>query len=188
MRMNLPDCKERLSSVGVVFEDGLSEQEFAAIEAAYSFRFPDDLKLFLGYALPVSKGWVNWRSREKETIDHLMEWPLHGICFDIEHDAFWLADWGQKPSTLKEAFAIAARHVALAPKLIPIYSHRFMPDFPTEAGNPIYSVYQTDIIFYGRDLEDYLRNEFKQAFGTMKMSEHMIADFRVIPFWSDLVS
>jgi hypothetical protein len=39
--------------------------------------------------------------------------------------------------------------------------HRMMPDEPREAGNPVFSVHQTDIIYYGFDLLDYLRNEFK---------------------------
>lgn len=35
-----------------------------------------------------------------------------------------------------------------------------MPDRPHESGNPVFSVYQTDIIYYGFDLDDYLRHEF----------------------------
>jgi hypothetical protein len=45
-------------------------------------------------------------------------------------------------------------------KLIPIYGHRMMPDEPHLPGNPVFSVYQTDIIYYGYDLADYLRHEF----------------------------
>jgi hypothetical protein len=50
--------------------------------------------------------------------------------------------------------------LAAAPKLIPIYHHRMMPDEPHLKGNPVFSVWQTDIIYYGFDLEDYLRHEF----------------------------
>ena len=50
--------------------------------------------------------------------------------------------------------------VAAAPRLIPIYGHRMMPDEPQEPGNPVFSVHQTDIIHYGFDLADYLRHEF----------------------------
>ena len=36
-----------------------------------------------------------------------------------------------------------------------------MPDEPHLAGNPVLSVWQTDIIYYGFDLADYLRHEFR---------------------------
>jgi hypothetical protein len=47
-----------------------------------------------------------------------------------------------------------------APRLIPIYAHRAVPNEPLEAGNPVFSVMQMDIIIYGNDLEQYLHNEF----------------------------
>ena len=34
-----------------------------------------------------------------------------------------------------------------------------MPDRPHLNGNPVLSVYQTDIVYYGFDLDDYLRHE-----------------------------
>jgi hypothetical protein len=46
-----------------------------------------------------------------------------------------------------------------APKLIPINGHRMMPDRLRSAGNPVRSIYQTEIIFYGFDLDDCLRHE-----------------------------
>lgn len=50
-----------------------------------------------------------------------------------------------------------------SPKLIPIYGHRFIPDSPSEWGNPIFSISQSDIIRYGGSLADYLRWEFNVA-------------------------
>jgi hypothetical protein len=35
-----------------------------------------------------------------------------------------------------------------------------IPDEPNLAGNPVFSVHQTDIIYYGFDLADYLRHDF----------------------------
>jgi hypothetical protein len=44
--------------------------------------------------------------------------------------------------------------------LVPVYVHRMMPDRPRASGNPIFSVHQTDIIYYGTDLRDDLIHEF----------------------------
>jgi hypothetical protein len=105
------------------------------------------------------------------------------MCFDIEHNEFWLEEWGPKPSELAEAFAIAQVAVAEAPTLIPIFSHRYIPDEPSLIGNPVFSVYQTDIIYYGADLAHYLVNEFSG--GAAAWVEYPI---RPIEFWGALTS
>jgi hypothetical protein len=46
------------------------------------------------------------------------------------------------------------------PKLIPIYGHRYVPTVNGVDNPSIFSVYQTDVIYYGIDLENYFRIEF----------------------------
>lgn len=145
---------------GVRFATGLTDKEIDDTEKKYGFRFPIDLKALLQYALPVSDKWVDWRNSPEKSLRARLDWPADGICFDVEHNNFWLADWGPRPSTLSDAFTLARQRVAEAPTLIPIYSHRYIPGEPQEAGNPIFSVYQTDIIYYGVDLASYFINEF----------------------------
>ncbi len=45
--------------------------------------------------------------------------------------------------------------------VVPIFGHRYIPSFPLEEGNPVFSVYQMDIIYYGYDLANYLSVEFQ---------------------------
>lgn len=150
-----------LSREGITFEEGLTDVEMDQIESDYAFTFPPDLKSFLKDALPISHGFITWRGESKQNLRNRLDWPLEGICFDIEHNDFWLQDWGVRPDTLSNAFEIARARVSVAPTLIPILGHRYIPDRPTESGNPIFSVHQTDIICYGIDLADYLRSEFE---------------------------
>lgn len=86
--------------------------------------------------------------------------PRQGVLFDVEYNAFWLEEWGLRPETLVEVKAFADKLIAAAPRLIPVYQHRMMPDAPHMVGNPVFSVHQTDIIVYGTDLQDYLTHEF----------------------------
>jgi hypothetical protein len=93
----------------------------------------------------------------------LRDWlalPRQGHLFDVEHNGFWLDEWGQRPRSLAEALRAADALVSAAPRLVPVYMHRMMPDEPHMPGNPVFSVHQTDIIHYGFDLGDYLRLEF----------------------------
>lgn len=81
------------------------------------------------------------------------------MCFDVEHNAFWDPEWGDRPSSLADALRIAEEAVRAAPRLIPVYGHRYLPQEPCIAGNPVFSVYQMDIIVYGSDLYYYFLAE-----------------------------
>jgi hypothetical protein len=174
-----------LASSGVRFEPGLTDAEFLRIERQYRFQFPPDLREFLSIGLPVSSPWLDWRSEDDASIRERLALPLDGICFDISQNSFWLDEWGTKPSDMAAAFEVARRAVADAPILIPICSHRYVPAVPCEAGNPIFSVHQTDIIHYGADLMEYLQNEFSYYFGRTEFSITRIP--RRIAFWSRLI-
>src|SRR5262249_25570279 len=157
------------------------------IEAEHGFCFPPDYRAFLMFALPVSNGFVDWRNGDRGQIHNQLSWPYEGMCFDIKHNAFWLDDaWGKRPSELTEACAIAKLAIDQAPRLIPVAGHRYIPDAPCEEGNPIFSVYQTDIIYYGRDLFEYLENEFGYYF--FGHARYQISEpVKQITFWSELV-
>lgn len=143
---------------------GLTNDELAAVEVRYGFRFPQDLRTLLSLGLPVGKNWPEWRSITaldgfEKDLHKRLEWPLEGILFDVEHNTFWDPQWGERPEALTAALNIATRAVRAAPVLIPVYAHRYLPCEPFDVGNPVLSVYQTDIIVYGRDLLSYFRAE-----------------------------
>ena len=183
--MDLHYCREVLNRAGVVFDAGLTPSELAAAEERHGFRFPPDLRAFLAFALPTGQGFPDWRDLDSSSIAASMAWPLEGMCFDIEHNAFWPPEWGERPLDFQAAFAVARRHVAAAPRLIPIFGHRYLPDRPCAAGNPVFSVHQTDIICYGSNLETYLQNEFSGHFETPHYS--LGSSLTEIDLWSWLV-
>jgi hypothetical protein len=141
---------------------------------------------FLMLGLPVSSGFFNWRYANREQITEQLLCPYEGICFDIEHNNFWLKEWGDKPSYLVDAFERAKQALTEAPTLIPILGHRYIPDQPHSAGNPVFSVHQTDIIYYGTNLLNYIENEFFQSFE--REGYKLEGEIREIAFWSDIVS
>jgi len=180
--MDLEHYKDVLSRAGVTFEQGLSSQEIQRIEEEYAFRFPPDLKAFLKFALPISHGFVNWRTDDEDSIVKSLLWPYIGICFDIAHNSFWLKEWGERPASVEDAYAIARKAVDDAPTLIPINFHRYIPDRPRKSGNPVFSVFQTDIIYYGANLGDHIENEFSFHFG--RSDTNPTGEIREIEFWS----
>jgi len=162
----------------VEFDAGLTDAEVALVESWFSFRFPPDLRAFLQTALPRGPQFPDWRSGDKAILRDWLDRPRQGVLFDIEHNGFWLDEWGPRPDSIQEALRNASELVAAAPRLIPIFMHRMMPDEPHLPGNPVFSVHQTDIIYYGFDLADYLRHEFGLP-GREPWPEHVMS----IRFW-----
>jgi hypothetical protein len=162
----------------IEFDAGLTDAEVIAIETRFAFRFPPDLREFLQLALPRGLRFPDWRSAEESMLRNWLDIPRDGILFDVEHNGFWLEEWGPRPRTLAEARYRVNELVAAAPKLIPVYGHRMIPDDPHESGNPVFSVHQTDIIHYGFDLADYLRHGFQ-----LPGREPWPDQVRAIRFW-----
>ena len=169
---------------GVILDNGLTDAEISKVEGTFGFRFPPDLRELLQHALPVSPGFPNWRDEPESSLKDRLAGPVDGICFDVVHNDFWMEEWGSKPPDTPTALYIVRQAIAKVPVLIPIFSHRYIPDEPHLAGNPIFSVHQTDIVYYGKNLTHYLANEFSTN-DERRFPDY--ADVCKIRFWSQLV-
>ncbi|MFC8125971.1 hypothetical protein [Streptomyces sp. NPDC057302] len=140
---------------------GLSERELNAVEARFGFTFSADHRVFLAAGLPHgSRSWPDWRNGDPEDLAERLSQPVEGVLFDVEHNGFWHPAWSPRPAGTSDALQIARSELAAVPQLVPVYSHRYLPGTAGERGHPVLSVHQTDIIIYGNDLADYIRNEF----------------------------
>jgi hypothetical protein len=159
---------EQLHHRGVVFAPGLTEDELGNIEADNQFRFPIDLRAFLAHAMPVY--WHRTNQVGTPMVEVFPNW--RGGTMTLLNDCrdYLIADYPEA-------------EIDSAPRLLPLYSHRFMPAEPTDPGNPIFSVVGKDVIHYGNDLADYFVNEFG-----IERPRWAANAPRPIRFWGDLVS
>ena len=190
----LRDAAARLAALSCCrLTPGLSDAEFAQVEDSYGFTFADDHRAFLATALPLDDdrepgrhyGWPDWRSGDPAELRRMLDWPVEGVLFDVEHNVMWDPAWGPRPDVMSERLAIAGRHLATVPQLVPVHSHRYLPAGRGTSGHPVLSVYQTDIIYYGVDLSDYIH----QDFGGPGMSRDDPAwnPVATVPFWRDFL-
>jgi len=156
---------------------GYTAAELDDAQARFALRFPPDLVALLRARRPASG--YNWTGPE-DPIRRALAWPLAGLLFDVEN-GLWRPEWGERPADAEERAECLAALLAAAPPLIPILGHRYLPAEPFAAGNPVLSVYQSDIIYYGRDLEDYFTHEFGGDTGPVT------EPVRRIRFWSDII-
>ena len=162
---------------------GYTSTELDDIQARWDLRFPPDLVDLLRRQRPLigGPGSFDWITEDAVAIRERLDWPFESFWFDIEHNGVWWSDWGERPEALAAQYEIAHAVLAAAPKLIPLFGHRYLPQTPGEAGNPVFSVHQSDVIIYGADLADWIARERDG------WSERTPAQPKEIRFWSDAV-
>lgn len=174
---------QTLTAGGILLEPGLTYKELRMVEKIYNINFPKSFRKFLRGCLPVSKGFYNWRDFSDENVAKIkavMARPGEAV-FESVRDIYWCDAWGEKPNTDEETIQRILEKLEDAPKLIPIYGHRYMP---AEGKNPpVLSVYDLDMIYYGKDLYDY----FMVEFGGKKQQSIEFKSIPEVTFWSDIM-
>jgi hypothetical protein len=166
---------------------GLSDAELDRAEQRYGFEFADDHRAFLRVCLPLGGGrWPDWRNGDPADLRDKLGWPVEGVLFDVEHNAFWHRTWGERPASPAAAVEVARERLAAVPTMVPVYSHRYLPAGRGSSGHPVLSMYQTDIIYYGIDLVDYVYQEFSAGPG-IRRDDPRWEPRATVPFWRDLV-
>jgi hypothetical protein len=167
---------------------GLSAAEVASIEDELGFRLPPDFAYLFQNLQDPGGVFFPWRDFDKRRYDEMIDWVFHGIAFDIENNVFWLDRWGEKPQHLPAALEIARSDFLSWPKLLPMLGHRFLAAEPCRSGNPVFSIMQTDIIYYGADLGHYLMLEFTPSSDEDYRLHTYAQEIRKIDVWSDLAT
>ncbi|HEX2903882.1 MAG TPA: hypothetical protein VHO01_10555 [Jatrophihabitans sp.] len=176
---------------GFSLDPGLAGDELTAVQASYGFTFCPEHAALLRLTLPVGAGWPDWR-HGGAALQAQLSAPVDGVLFDVAHNGFWWPGWGPHPGA--DAAHVARAALERAPRLVPLYGHRYLPAAPAPDPAPVLSVVQTDVVGYGRDLLDYLNREFglgdpvgsdgrPQAGGEPVPAAGKVA---AVPFWSEL--
>lgn len=108
---------------------------------------------------------------------------------EIPDDLEAFLGWLKVQTEASQIPAHLAELVAAAPALIPVCGHRYLLDHKIGGDFPVLSVYQSDIIFYGSNLRDYLLRELVALLMPRNESEidFSAEDVRAIPFWGELM-
>jgi hypothetical protein len=137
---------------------GLTVTELDAIEREFGFTFAPDHRAFLAAGVPTGRGWPDWRDPDRTALRDRLAWPIEGVLFDVAENSFWYEGWGPHPVEDAAAAAVARRYLMTVPRMVPVFAHRYLPGGPQS--HPVLSIYQTDVVYYGADLDDWLYREF----------------------------
>jgi len=157
---------------------GYTDAELERAQRRFGLVFPPDLVALLRRKRPVEgHDWTDERA-----IKRALDRPFRGLLDSVEAGRIWWPEWGRLPSSAHQREQVLRDVVSRAPKLIPLIAHRYLPEQPHESGNPVFSIFYTDAIYYGANLKDYFEREFNGWY-----SKPWPTQVKRIPFWSDLV-
>lgn len=188
----------------------ISQCRINEIEKKWKLCFPADYRLFLKELfavnnpaqvitynkqnkavikkIPVFNDWL----KDTKTIRYFQNRLFDGLWFDVKNNRLWLKSWGKKPASAKGQKQCLKELLQKAPRLIPIYQHRYLLIEPDKINNPVFSIWQSDIIVYGPTLKTYLLSEFKDILN-VDSSKIWLSEFKKqrkfiesIPFWGEL--
>lgn len=171
---------ERLRVAGVELSPGLSDVSISRVQDSLGFVFGPEHREFLQTVLPQGGSWPDWRRSSAQELRRRLDWPIDGVVFDVHHSGFWPQSWGDRPDSTSKREVKARSFLRRVPTLVPVYSHRYLASDPAFAPSPVFSVHQSDVIYYGDDLLDYVAREFGVS------PFHPAATRTYVPFWSDL--
>lgn len=177
----------QLRMKGIQFAEGLTEAEIHRIEEIYDIKFPESLRRFYILGVPFSEDedhfprWTDFSEANIAKIKERIKAPVEQLLFAVKKD-FWLPNWGKRGGSSDEVIKQFTEIAMRAPRLISVYSHRYIPQLGGVDDPPVISAVGRDIIYYGSNLREYLQNEFLN-------NGHFIVNKNCmyIPFWSDII-
>lgn len=138
---------------------GYTKAELDDIQRRWNLRFPPDLVAQMRQRRPLRPRGFDWLLASDAEIERSLVWPYESFLFDVRESGLWWPEWGPRPESPSQQAVRLAEAFAAAPRLIPLDGHRYLPETPHEHGNPVFSVYQSDVIYYGTDITDWVRRE-----------------------------
>ncbi|WP_442773926.1 hypothetical protein [Lactococcus hircilactis] len=167
-KYKIRQIKKLLINSKIPLHKGLTAGEIDKCEEIYNVSFPKNLRTMLMEFCPIQTskkgGWYNWFDFSEENIQQIkkrIDWQFDGLLFDIEQNGFWLKEWGKAPDKMAECLKIAKCKLQGIPKLVPIFGHRYTTGDVDTKKNPVFSIWQADVIYYGATLYDYFKIEFE---------------------------
>lgn len=138
---------------------GCSEEQLERFMSYTNMTLPPDLRWLAMNTYDPGGHFFDWIIRP-DRVSEAVDWVMQGIETDLENNSIWFDRWGERPPEAETRKEVFRADFETWPKIVPIWGHRFAQIEPCEPGQPVYSVMQSDIIYYGADLPRWLRKEF----------------------------
>ncbi|MCS3798876.1 hypothetical protein [Niastella sp. OAS944] len=162
----------------------LNDGEIDDLEKKYRIQFGEEHRAFLKVLHTINRknptydGWkdqeddnevkqmghpsyfYNW-FEDTQWIESRLSWPYDTILQDIFGlNKRWLKIWGPCPDSTEEKIRVFTEWYNKAPRLIPLFAHRFLMGNGHSGLKPVLSVWGSDIVIIAWSLRHFLMRNF----------------------------
>lgn len=140
------------------FLKGISRKEIDELQVLFGFDFPWEYREMLLIISGLDTEEISLNPDQKDEIKFknlFYQYPR-----DIKESKWLVQDINGFKNDTEAALTEAGFDVSQIVGYIPIYSHRALVIFSDKYLSPVISVWGSDIIVYGNNLKEYLKNEF----------------------------
>ena len=140
------------------FLKGISRKEIDQLQVLFGFDFPWDYREMLLNIGGLDTAEISIDPDGEDEIefdDFFYQYPK-----DIEKSKYLVEDINTFKFYAEEVLNESGFDVSKIVGYIPIYHHRILVVFENKYLSPVISVWGSDIIVYGNNLNEYLKNEF----------------------------
>jgi hypothetical protein len=91
----------------------------------------------------------------------VVEQPVNGLLFDVEHCDFWWHGWGRRPEVMASRLYVARRRSADVPRLTPLGGHLYVGEGDD---SPVFSIVQADLYVPALTLPDLVTGGVRKPY------------------------
>jgi len=146
----LPDAK---------FIKGISRKEIDQLQLLFGFDFPWEYREMLLIFSNIETNLISINPEDKSDIEYARENFFYEYPRDIEKSRWLINEINENKSEAELVLTEAGFDVSKIVGYIPMYNHRALVVFEDKYLSPVISVMQSDIIMFGNNLREYLKNE-----------------------------
>jgi hypothetical protein len=140
------------------FKKGLDATQINELETQFGFEFPNKYKLMLAIINGLDKKQISINPENLSDIefdDRFYQYPR-----DFNKCQLIINEIEKYIKHVQNALLIESFDINEIEGFIPIYAHRAIVVFKNKNICPVISIYGDDVIIYGKNLTEYLENEF----------------------------
>ncbi len=140
------------------FLNGITDSEIDELEKLFGFVFPNDYRKMLLIFKGFDKSHISIDPEDEYRVnydDRFYQYPR-----DLKKSKWLVEEITAFKNEAELALSEEGFNVSEIVGYIPIYGHRALVVFKDKKKSPVISVWGSDIIVYGNNLKEYLRNEF----------------------------
>jgi hypothetical protein len=141
------------------FTKGISRKEIDQLEILFGFKFPWEYREMLLTFSNLDTPTISINPEDKSDIQYNQENFFYNYPEDYEKSRWIINEIAENKFEAESVLTEAGFDVSKIVGFIPTYHHRVLVVFEDKYLSPVISVWGSDIIMFGNNIREYLKNE-----------------------------